>query len=106
MDAEARLVNSIVQDLGKLLRPDPLLTRSEHLMAYESDVLTAFRQRPLAVAIPLTVDEVIGIVRACSTVNVPFVARGSCTFGRAESRDHRSRLVGSMPITRRVAKRC
>lgn len=72
-------MNSILQDLGKLLRPDQLLTRAEHLVAYESDGLTAFRRRPLAVAIPQTSDEVIGIVRACSAAGVPFVARGSGT---------------------------
>jgi glycolate oxidase len=70
---------NILQSLGKLLRPDQLLTRGEQLVAYESDGLTAFRQRPLAVAVPETTDEVIDIVRACNAERIPFVARGSGT---------------------------
>lgn len=69
----------ILHSLGNLLRPDQLLTRGEQLVAYESDGLTAFRQRPLAVAVPETSDEVIAIVRACHAERIPFVARGSGT---------------------------
>jgi len=51
----------------------------EQLAAYESDGLTAFRRRPLAVVIPETTDEVIALVRFCHEERVPFVARGSGT---------------------------
>jgi glycolate oxidase len=71
--------NNILQALARLLRPEQLLVRPEQLTAYESDGLTAFRQRPLAVAIPETTDEVIAIVRACHAAKIPFVARGSGT---------------------------
>jgi glycolate oxidase len=56
-----------------------LLLRPEQLAAYESDGLTAFRQRPLAVAVPETGDEVIALVRLCHELKLPFVARGSGT---------------------------
>ena len=69
----------ILQALARVLRPEQLLARPEQLTAYESDGLTAFRQRPLAVAIPETSDEVIAIVRACHATRTPFVARGSGT---------------------------
>lgn len=49
------------------------------LVAFESDGLTAFQQRPLAVVIPQTEDEVVGIVRWCHDNAIPFVARGSGT---------------------------
>ena len=62
-----------------LLPPDRLLTRPEQLAAYESDALTAFRTRPLAVAIPETTDEVVALVRFCHKERLPFVARGSGT---------------------------
>ena len=65
--------------LAALLPPDRLLTRPEHLAAYESDGLTAFRTTPLAVAIPETTDEVIALVRFCHEERLPFVARGSGT---------------------------
>src|ERR1035441_7384438 len=65
--------------LAAILPPDRLLTRPEHLAAYESDALTAFRTSPLAVAIPETTDEVVALVRFCHQEHLPFVARGSGT---------------------------
>jgi len=55
------------------------MTRPEQLVAYESDGLTAFRTRPLAVAVPETAEEVIKLVRYCHAERLPFVARGSGT---------------------------
>src|SRR6266436_1756777 len=65
--------------LASLLPPQRLLSQPEQLAAYESDGLTAFRTRPLAVAIPETSDEVIKLVRFCREEKLPFVARGSGT---------------------------
>jgi glycolate oxidase len=65
--------------LASLLPPGRLLDRPEQLGAYESDGLTAFRARPLAIAIPETTDEVISLVRLCHDERLPFVARGSGT---------------------------
>src|SRR5258708_15406612 len=65
--------------LAALLPGERLLTHPEHLAAYESDGLTAFRARPLAVAIPETTEEVIALVRFCHQERLPFVARGSGT---------------------------
>ncbi|MEO6752119.1 MAG: FAD-binding protein, partial [Opitutus sp.] len=62
-----------------LLPSDRLLVSPEHLAAYESDALTAFHTRPLAIAVPETADEVIALVRACHAEKIPFVARGSGT---------------------------
>lgn len=47
--------------------------------AFESDGLTAFRQKPLAVVFPENADEVVNTVRWCHDNAVPFVARGSGT---------------------------
>lgn len=68
-----------LQRLAALLPDGCLLTRPLELAAYESDGLTAFRTRPLAVAVPGTADEVIALVRACRELGVAFVARGSGT---------------------------
>lgn len=68
-----------IQRLAAVIPPDRLLERSEHLAAYESDGLTAFRTRPLAIAIPESAEEVIGLVRFCHAERLPFVARGSGT---------------------------
>jgi len=65
--------------LAALLPRERWLVRPEHLAAYESDGLTAFRTRPLGVAIPETEQEVIALVRLCHEERLPFVARGSGT---------------------------
>ena len=68
-----------LQRLTALLPPERLLCRPEQLAAYESDGLTAFRQRPVAVVIPQTAEEVVAIVNVCHEERIPFVARGSGT---------------------------
>ncbi len=70
---------AVLQRLAALLPPARFLERPEQLAAYESDGLTAFRTRPLAVVIPETAEEVIALVRFCHTERLPFVARGSGT---------------------------
>src|SRR5438067_3414986 len=81
----ARVPNS----LSGLLPAERWMTRPEQLAAYESDGLTAFRARPLAVAVPETAEEVIALVRLCHQERVPFVARGSGT----------SLSGGSLPVS-------
>jgi glycolate oxidase len=56
-----------------------LMRGPAQLAAYESDGLTAFRARPLAVVVPETPDEVVALVRFCCEEKLPFVARGSGT---------------------------
>lgn len=68
----------LIQKLTQLYA-ERLLTRPAQLMAYESDALTVFQQRPQAVVIPQSRDEVIETVRLCHQHDVPFVARGSGT---------------------------
>jgi glycolate oxidase len=65
--------------LSAVLPAERMLWRAEQLAAYQSDGLTAFQTRPLAIAIPETADEVIALVRACAAEKIPFVARGSGT---------------------------
>ena len=68
-----------LQRLTAVLPAGRVLVQPESLAAYESDGLTAFRTRPLAVAFPETPDEVIALVRFCHAERLPFVARGSGT---------------------------
>ncbi|HSU56516.1 MAG TPA: FAD-linked oxidase C-terminal domain-containing protein [Candidatus Dormibacteraeota bacterium] len=68
-----------IESLSALLPRERFMARPEQLTAYESDGLTAFRAKPLAVAIPETTDEVVQLVRFCHREKLPFVARGSGT---------------------------
>jgi glycolate oxidase len=56
-----------------------LISSKDDLHTYESDGLTNFRETPLAVLLPASVEEVQGIVRICYKERIPFVARGSGT---------------------------
>ncbi|MBS3933724.1 MAG: FAD-binding protein [Truepera sp.] len=79
---------ALLDALGTRYPPERLLTRPAQLAPYESDGLTAFRTRPLAVVLPETQEEVIETVRLCYREGVPFLARGSGT----------SLSGGSMPV--------
>ncbi len=74
--------------LAARIPAERLLDRPEQLAPYESDALTAFHVRPVAVVLVANQQEVIDVVRLCHTHQVPFVARGSGT----------SLSGGSLPI--------
>lgn len=69
----------LFERLAGIFPRERVLREDAHLAAYESDGLTAFRSRPLAVVVPETQGEVIAAVRLCKELVVPFVARGSGT---------------------------
>ena len=73
------MVSDLIARLAGRLPPGRILSGAAHLSAYESDGLTAFAVRPIAVAVPETQEEVITIVRFCFEESLPFVARGSGT---------------------------
>jgi len=68
-----------MMSLGKVIPADRLLTKPAQLAPYESDALTAYRVRPLAVVIAESQQDVIETVRLCDRYKIPFVARGSGT---------------------------
>ncbi|OXE35689.1 MAG: FAD-binding oxidoreductase [Phenylobacterium zucineum] len=67
------------QALGPLLPPGGLLTSVEGMTPYETDGLAAYRRLPAAVALPETVAQVQAVLKACSELGVPVVARGAGT---------------------------
>jgi len=71
--------SALIAELQKVFPADRLLLHEAALAPYESDGLTAFRQKPLGVVLPETQDEVVAAVKLCHRHGVPFVARGSGT---------------------------
>jgi len=69
----------VVEALKAVLPPHALLWQSEDTTPYECDGLTAYRERPLAVALPETEEQVSAVLRTCHRLNVPVVARGAGT---------------------------
>jgi glycolate oxidase len=74
--------------LGRRFSPSRLLIEAAELAPFESDGLTAFRARPIAVVVPESREDVIAAICLCRDHGVPFVARGSGT----------SLSGGSMPV--------
>ena len=71
--------SQVVRALQALLPPRALLWNAEETTPYECDGLTAYRQRPLVVALPESGEQVQAVLRACHSLQVPVVARGAGT---------------------------
>ena len=71
--------DDFLTELARIIPPERLLTKPAQLVPFESDALTAFRKRPLAVVMVESEEEVIETVRLCARHEVPFVPRGSGT---------------------------
>ncbi|MEY4980442.1 MAG: hypothetical protein RLZZ352_2712 [Pseudomonadota bacterium] len=69
----------VVQALRAVLPSHALLWQAEDTIPYECDGLTAYRERPLAVALPETESQVAAVLKACHALRVPVVARGAGT---------------------------
>ncbi len=67
------------QELAEIFPPDRLLDSEGCLASFQSDGLTAFAQRPIAIVVPETEEEVVLAVCWCHRHGIPFVARGSGT---------------------------
>ena len=70
---------NITAELRKHLPESCLLTDVEDLRPYECDALSAYRQLPMAVVIPDTLEQLQTTLRQCAEHKVAVVARGSGT---------------------------
>lgn len=65
--------------LRDLYPPERLLTKPGQVAAFESDGLTVFQSRPMAVVVPNDVEEISATLKLCQAYGVPYVPRGSGT---------------------------
>ena len=70
---------ALVEALQAVLPTHALLWHTEDVTPYECDGLTAYRQRPMAVALPETEEQVQAVLKVCHALQVPVVARGAGT---------------------------
>ncbi|MFT3790411.1 MAG: FAD-linked oxidase C-terminal domain-containing protein [Rudaea sp.] len=70
---------ALTQALAGALPAHCLLFDAERTAPFECDGLSAFRQVPLAVALPENEAQVRDVLRACHALHVPVVARGAGT---------------------------
>jgi glycolate oxidase len=71
--------DALVTALRRVLPADAVLDDPEDLRPYECDGLSAYRQLPLAVALPADDGEVAAALAVCREHGAPVVARGSGT---------------------------
>ncbi|VAW67865.1 Glycolate dehydrogenase, subunit GlcD [hydrothermal vent metagenome] len=71
--------NKLISRLEYILPAESVLHHREDLHPYECDGLSAYRDIPLAVALPQTIEQVQNILKLCHELNVPVVARGAGT---------------------------
>ena len=112
----AALQQRVVQALLQVLPADALLYTPEDTTPYECDGLTAYRERPLVVALPETEAQVQGVLRTCHALAVPVVARGAGTGLSGGAMPHRLGVTLSMarfnqiqsvdPVSRTAVVQC
>jgi glycolate oxidase len=81
--------SQVIASLAAVLPAHALLWRGEDTVPFECDGLTAYRERPMVVALPETEAQVAGVLRACHVLGVLVVARGAgtaCRVARCRTR--------------------
>ena len=86
----------LIERLRALLPEEALVVEESERRTYECDGLSAFRVLPLVVAIPETVAQVQAVLRLCSELGVPVVARGAGTGLSGGALPHPQGLLLSM----------
>jgi glycolate oxidase len=92
----------LVARLSPLLPRHALLWQREDTVPYECDGLTAYRQAPLAVALPEDESQVAAVLRACHELRVPVVARGAGTGLSGGALPHAQGLTLSLAKFNRI----
>ncbi|ABE42397.1 FAD-linked oxidase C-terminal domain-containing protein [Polaromonas sp. JS666] len=94
----------VVQALQAVLPAHALLWNSEDTTPYECDGLTAYRQRPLVVALPETYAQVQAVLQTCHSLEVPVVARGAGTGLSGGAMPHRLGVTLSLAKFNKILK--
>jgi len=94
----------VVARLQQLLPARSLLWTPEDTTPYECDGLTAYRERPLLVALPETEAEVAAVLKACHALGVPVVARGAGTGLSGGALPHRLGVTLSLAKFNKILK--
>jgi len=101
---KAELQAQVIRGLGAHLPAHALLYQLEDTVPYECDGLTAYRQRPLVVALPETEAQVAAVLKTCHALNVPVVARGAGTGLSGGAMPHAMGVTMSLAKFNRILK--
>ncbi len=92
----------LIRELGAILPGEGLLVDDEAMRPFECDGLAAYRQLPLVVALPETLEQVQDILRTCHDLSVPVVARGAGTSLSAGALPHPQGILLSLAKFNRI----
>ena len=95
---------ALLAALGRILPPGRVYGEPEDLRPYECDGLTAYRNLPLAVALPETEAEVQAILQLCQRLQVPVVPRGAATGLSGGAMPHHQGLLLSLAKFKKILK--
>ena len=101
---KSELQAQVIQALQAILPPESLLWTAELTTPYECDGLTAYRQRPLAVALPESYEQIQQVLKTCHSLGVPVVARGAGTGLSGGAMPHERGVTLSLAKFNRILK--
>ena len=71
--------DKIISELKKILNSNNILSHEDEIRPYETDALAAYKQKPLLVVLPETVEQVSEILKYCNENKIKVVPRGAGT---------------------------
>ena len=71
--------DKIIADLRKIINRDNILSHEDEIRPYETDALAAYKQKPLLVVLPETVNQVSEVLKYCNENKIKVVPRGAGT---------------------------
>ena len=101
---KTELITLIRKGLEPHLPKHVMLWQREDTTPYECDGLTAYRQRPLLVALPETDAQVQAVLKVCHRLNVPVVARGAGTGLSGGAMPHKLGVTLSLAKFNKILK--
>ncbi len=102
--SHATLQSKVVAALLQVVPKHALLWHNEDTTPFECDGLTAYRQRPMVVALPETYAQVQGILKSCHAMGVPVVARGAGTGLSGGAMPHAAGVTLSLAKFNKILK--
>ncbi len=102
--ARAARQAQVVDALQKAVPAHALLWNREDTTPYECDGLTAYRERPLVVALPETYAQIKAVLQTCHALGVPVVARGAGTGLSGGAMPHKLGVTLSLAKFNKILK--
>ena len=104
LNSHPSLQANVVAALQLVVPKHALLWHDEDTTPFECDGLTAYRQRPMVVALPETYEQVQGILKSCHAMGVPVVARGAGTGLSGGAMPHATGVTLSLAKFNKILK--